>query len=156
MPGCCRRCSWEAPSVVPGRSVKSFFVRNYTRIPAEVDVLTPNHFAKLLVETSAYGKSVHRVFLAERFELPRESPRPAASAEAAAEGAPLLPFSEDLEVDRRARERSSTERLGHLFKRLRPREPRAQDVKIHRLRKSEDSLEGLIDEIEAELDDGRI
>ena len=143
-----------APSVVPGRSVKSFFVRNYTRIPAEVDVLTQSHFVKLLVESSAYGKSVHRVFLAERFELPREAPREAPSAGHATEGAPLLPFS-GLDRQGTSRARSSTERLGHLLKLLRPRESSEGDVKIHRLRKTDDTLEGLIDEIEAELDDGR-
>ncbi len=144
-----------APSVIPARSAKSFLVRNTTRIPAAVDVLTPSHFVKLLVETSDYGKSVDRVFLAERYELPKEPPKPAPSAAAMGDRAPLLPFSERLDAaPPRAPQRSAVARLGDLVRRLRPRGGAADgEVKIHRLRKSDDTLEGLIDEIEAELED---
>lgn len=144
-----------APSVVPARTAKSFFVKNYTRIPDDVAELTTSHFVKLLVETSAYGKSVHRVFLRERFELPKES-RPTPRLEPAADRAPLLPFSERFEQREQPRPNPPLgARLGALLRKLRPggSADTVGEFGIHPLRRSEDSLEGLIDEINAELDE---
>lgn len=144
-----------APSVVPGRSAKSFFVKNYTRIPAGITELTPRHFVKLVIGTSDSGKSVHRVFLRERFELPKESPRPA-RRRAAAEGAPLLPFSERLEPEAREPvKRSLGERLRGALSQVGIGRPRRREVRIHRLGNGDDSLDGLIEELDAELADDR-
>ncbi len=145
-----------APSVIPARSAKSFFVKNYTRIPAEVAELTPSHFVKLVVEASDSGKSVHRVFLRQRFELPKESARPVRLPPVATDGAPLLPFSERLEPQAAPpRRRSLAERWrGGLAALGIGRPPGASD--IHRLGDGDDrSLEGLIDEIKSELGDDR-
>ncbi len=145
-----------ASSVVPGKTSKSFIVKNYTRIPDSVDELTTSYFVKLLIETSDYGKSLHRVFLREHFELPKEIPlQPEPDESMVSEKAPLLPFSERLESARPpVRRRSLAERLRALRKRLgiHRAEEETGEFKIHRLHESTDSLDGLIDEINAELE----
>lgn len=140
------------PSVVPGRSDKSFFVKNYTRIPEAVEALTTRHFVKLVVTTSDAGKSVHRVFLRERYELPKESPAPAPRPAMAADRAPLLPFSERAEPAAPSpRKPPLVERLAAALRRLGIGGDRR--VEIHRLKNGDDSLEGLVDELKAELGD---
>jgi hypothetical protein len=151
------------PSVVAGRRSKSFFVKNYTRIPAEIEELTPGYFVKLIVETSDGNKSVHRAFVAERFDLPRNivpKPRPISSES----GHPLLPFEEDLAAATAAAEREHANiPLGQPASSLSGREARARRlrnngeeapdvVRIDLLKKPNDSLEGLIDELELELE----
>jgi hypothetical protein len=137
-------------SVVPARRAKSYFVKNYTRIPDEIKELTPDHFVKLIVTRAGLGKSAHRVFVRKRFELPKES-RLSGHLRPAFDEAPLLPFAGQPALSPRADSRSAAARfkswLGG-FGSGRRVEPR-----VHPLRESDDSLEGLIDEIEAELRD---
>ncbi len=135
-----------APSVIPAQTAKSFFVKNYTRLPAEIDELTTQHGVQLLVEVKSYGFATHDVFLREKFVLPKGTPPQ--TAPSASDGAPLLPFDGELASSTGG---SATQRLKSLAEGLVPR--RKGEVKIHRLRKSDDTLEGLIDEIEAELGD---
>ena len=149
-----------APSVVSGRHTKSFFAKNYTRLPAEIDELTPDYFVKLIVETSAGNKSVHRAFVAESFELPKHLPQPRPTGLDGADH-PLLPFGEEAAPPAAAkRPPSPLERLGTAIaglgtkaRRLGANGDRAPDVvRIDLLKKPNDSLKGLIEELNIELE----
>lgn len=153
-----------APSVVPGRGSKTFLAKSTLRLPDDVAELTREHFVKLLIEISDLGTCVRRVFLARRFEL-----RPAAAVTRDAEdGTPLLPHLEhavprtDDRFDARARSesRGRLSRLGAwLGARLgaaggaRGRRSGGPVVRIEELRHSDDSLEGLAEELQLELEE---
>lgn len=154
------------PSVVAGRRTKSFFVKNYTRIPAEIDELTTDYFIKLIVETSEGNKSVDRAFVGERFELPRHLP-PKPGAGGSGTDHPLLPFEEDLAAAAATAENDRAsgplEKIGsavaglgtraNRWKKLGNNGEEAPDVvRIDLLKKPNDSLEGLIDELNSELE----
>ena len=161
------------PSVVAGRGSKTFLAKSTLRLPDDIPALDRAHFVKLLIETTGVGTTVRRVFLARRFEL-----RPAATTTAARnadDGAPLLPYLEradgpgngrfDSEGATRGRRRGVSgarplwERLGRLaaglgFRRTgRRRRAAAPVVRIEELRHSDDSLEGLAEELQLELEE---
>ena len=137
-----------SPSVIGARSAKSFFVKNYTRIPDQITELTPDHFVKLIVDRSGLGKSAHPVFVRKRFELPKES-RLSGHLRPEWDEAPMLPFSSQPPMKSKAASRSGAGGLGSWLRGLVP--GRSSDIKVHPLRESDDSLEGLIEEINAEL-----
>jgi len=154
------------PSVVPGRGTKSFFVKNYTRLPAEILEITPDYFVKLIVETSEGHKSVHRAFVGEHYELPKHLPQKREIGSGSADH-PMLPFEEDLAAAASPKSPppgplqklgTAVAGLGAKARRLRQNGTEAPDVvRIDLLKKPNDSLQGLIEELNLELegDSGR-
>lgn len=138
-----------ASTVVPARRSKSYFVKNYTRIPDRITEITPDHFVKLIVTRAGLGKSAHAVFVRKRFELPKESRLSGHLRPPALDEAPLLPFSGEPPAPPTATPGPAVSRFGSWLGRLMP-EP-ATNARVQPLRPSDDTLEGLIDEINAEL-----